>query len=110
MRTLIKNKILELFGKQSEFCEKHKIRKATLYDFLNKKIDIRLSTLEDIIKPLKLKLCEKLSGELIEVEVVYDGDTKYIKGENAALCFGSTATTYQYVIIKKGEDYILKII
>jgi predicted transcriptional regulator len=53
MEKLIKNKILNK-STLAVFADDHKIRKATLSDFLNGKRDIRVSTLKRIIAPLKI--------------------------------------------------------
>ena len=53
MEKLIKKKILD-DTTLAQFAEDHKIRKATLSDFLNGKRDIRVSTLKRIIGPLKI--------------------------------------------------------
>ena len=53
MEKLIKKKILNETT-LAQFADDHKIRKATLSDFLNGKRDIRVSTLKRIIAPLRI--------------------------------------------------------
>jgi len=51
---LIKNEMTQKRIKLIEVAEKAGIRKATLSNFLHGKVDIRVSTLEKILKALEL--------------------------------------------------------
>jgi hypothetical protein len=82
-----------------------KVRKATLYDFLNDKIEIKLPTLMKIIKPLGMSIQEDLPDRFRVVECVYvDGKTYkktgIYKGKKIIFCFGTCETSHQGMVLQ----------
>jgi len=88
-----------------EFAQDIGLREATLYDFLNGKLNINMSTLEKIIEPLGMDVLDKLPDTLVEVQAVSDDGQKIkkgnkYKGKKVALCFGTVGTTHQALILE----------
>ena len=111
LRKLIKEKI----KKQSnlrDFADAHGIHRATLYDFLNGKKDITLSTFLKLVEPLDIDICDKLPDGLIKVDnISFDGielskGMTYKDGVVLAL-FDSDNTSHKFALIEKDEQLIL---
>ena len=108
-RKLIRDKIISLGG-IVEFSKKHKIRQASLSDFLNGKTGILFDSFEKI---LDLELCEKLPGKIIKVETIYVAGITYGKGmdfhgNKIVECLGCQGSSHQFFVFKnsKGEFYL----
>lgn len=106
----IKDKIIEEFSLR-EFADNQKIRQATLYDFLNGKKDITLSTFLKITKPLGFEVCETLPNKFIEVTACYIDGKSYVKGakynnKKILICFGTGATSHQGFLLEGNEIVI----
>ena len=101
--------------KLSMFADDIGIRQATLYDFLNQKIDIKLPTLMRIIEPLGMNILEEMPDNFIEVQSVYLKGKAYkkgkkYKGKEVILCFGNPDTTYEGILLKdKDGAFTLKV-
>jgi hypothetical protein len=112
--TKIKERIKQK-TKVSLFADDIGIRQATLYDFLNQKIDIKLPTLMRIIEPLNMNILENMPDTFIEVDAVYLGNKTIKKGQTykkkeVVVCFGNTDTTYQGILLKGKDDlFTLKV-
>ena len=104
----IKSKIRKKMS-VSLFADDIGIRQATLYDFLNEKIEVKLPTLIKIIEPLGMGIVEKMPDNFMPIDTVYlDGKTfkkgnKY-KRKEIVLCFGNPDTSYQGMLLKGKDD------
>jgi hypothetical protein len=58
MRQQIKKKIKES-GSVTDFADRHKIRRASLHDYLNNKKDVTTRLFFKIIKPLNMEVIDK---------------------------------------------------
>lgn len=100
----IRSKIKEISAIH-HYAEKVDMTSSNLYNFLNGKLDVRVSTLIKIIKPLGMDILESLPDQLEEVATVvvkgktYKKSEKY-KGLEILLCFGSGSTSHQCILVK----------
>ena len=106
----IKTKIKEI-SPVSNYSTKIGMTNSNLYNFLNDKLDIRVSTLNKIIKPLDMAVLENLPDKFEEVESVSIDDKKYKKGNNfqgkkILFCFSSGDTSHQGVLLKDTDAKI----
>lgn len=126
MREKIKDKILS-FGTVREFAEKHQIRLATLYDFLNGKANIHTDNLEKIMLATGLVLDSSAPFKVASaVEVTINGKD-IAEGDQVRLvnhiilkdggfthvvhsCFSSESSTYQGVILQNMVSSELELI
>lgn len=112
--TKIKDKILAK-TKLSLFADDIGIRRATLYDFLNEKIDVKLPTLMRIIEPLNMGIIEQLPEEFIEVQTVYLNGKTFKKGDKykrkkVLFCFGTKGSSYQGMLLESNDKtFALKV-
>jgi hypothetical protein len=110
----IKEKIKQK-TKVSLFADDIGIRQATLYNFLNQKIDIKLPTLMRIIEPLGMSILENMPDNFIEVDAVYLKGKAIKKGQKfkkkeVVICFGNSDTTYQGMLLKDKDGlFTLKV-
>lgn len=114
MREKIRKKI-ESESDIREFCKKNNIREATVYDFLNNKINTTVRNVEEIMKALDLEVAEKLPNKFFEVKsILYEGSTYHkgdkFEGKTIVLCFGSNGTSYQSLLLRTNIGMHLKVI
>lgn len=114
LKKLIRKKIDEL-GSVQDFADMIKMRRASLYDFLNTDADIKLTSLRKIIDKIGFDILERLPDKLILIDCVYINKKKYkegdeYKGNQILLCFGSSSTSHQAFIINTNEGMELIVI
>lgn len=111
---LIKKAIKHL-GNQKSFADSIGIRQATLSGFLSG-ADIRVSTLKKIMEKAGLEIASSEPNQLMQREFIIIDGNRFHVGEftsdklRVELCFGSTHTTKQGVILKNVDTNKLELI
>lgn len=94
------------------FADKVGVRRAALYNFLNDKCDLHLSSFLKIIEPLDIEIQEKIPTKIYEVgSIIIDGKS-YKKGDKlkhgeVILCFASEGTSHQFAVLNNGIELLL---
>lgn len=114
MRERIKAKI-KTMGNVGEFADKHGIRRATLYDYLNGKHSVGSDILSKIIEGAKMSIGEELPERFVQFETVTIDGIRYEKNDvggdvKVHLCFGSTSTEHKGVLLEDLKNNELMLI
>lgn len=96
----------------SNFADRVGVRRAALYNFLNDKCDLHLSSFLKIIEPLDVEIQEKIPQKIYEVGSVLIDGKSYKKGDKlngseVILCFASEGTSHQFAVLNNGIELLL---
>jgi len=94
------------YGSQKKFADEAGIKEATLSQFLNEKADVKFSTVKKVFSKAGLEIADKGPNDLMQRKSSVVGGCTYHVGEfvsdsvRVVLCFGSTGTSKQGVVLK----------